>query len=136
MLQGTVQFWSDRGFGFLRSDDGASVFLHVRDLLSAPCHVPVGARVGSIGVDLLTGRAKARHAAILQSPDNTAIRGSVRWWDAQRGFGWIDGDDGIEVFAHISAFQDRSKAVALGSRVQFDIGVDRNGRLRAERVGH
>ncbi|MFU0799892.1 MAG: cold-shock protein [Xylanivirga thermophila] len=48
--------------------------------------------------------------------------GTVKWFNAQKGFGFIESDEGGDVFVHFSAIQmDGYKSLEEGQRVQFDI---------------
>jgi CspA family cold shock protein len=54
------------------------------------------------------------------------LRGTVRWWKDEKGYGRITGDDGYLYFCHFSALQtDGYKSLRQGQRVEFD---------RAERI--
>lgn len=59
--------------------------------------------------------------------------GTVKWFNATKGFGFIQPDDGSkDVFVHISSVE-RSGLGQLqeGQRVQFDLERDRQGRVSA-----
>ena len=46
----------------------------------------------------------------------------MKWFDAGKGFGFIEREDGDDVFAHFSEIQsDGFKTLEEGQRVQFDI---------------
>ncbi len=64
--------------------------------------------------------------------------GTVKWFNADKGFGFIADDNGGEdVFVHFSAIQiDGYKTLAEGQKVTFDTEQDpRNaGRTRAVNV--
>ena len=58
--------------------------------------------------------------------------GKVARWVASRGFGFIVGDNGgPDVFCHLSALPHGLDRLAVGTRVNFDIVKDREGRPRA-----
>jgi CspA family cold shock protein len=62
--------------------------------------------------------------------------GTVKWFNAQKGFGFIAPDEGgADVFVHISAVE-RSGIGNLkeGQRVSYDLERDRKGRLSASNL--
>ncbi|HIE0056039.1 TPA: cold-shock protein [Enterococcus faecalis] len=47
--------------------------------------------------------------------------GTVKWFNEDKGFGFITGEDGNDVFAHFSAIQsDGFKTLDEGQAVTFD----------------
>lgn len=49
-------------------------------------------------------------------------KGTVKWFNDQKGYGFIAQDSGPDVFVHFSAIQDEGfKSVAEGQQVEFDV---------------
>ena len=62
------------------------------------------------------------------------MTGKVKWFNAEKGFGFIEGEDGKDVFVHFSAIQDEGfKSLSEGQNVTFDI-VDGNRGPQAANV--
>ncbi|KDR95833.1 cold shock protein (beta-ribbon, CspA family) [Peptoclostridium litorale DSM 5388] len=60
--------------------------------------------------------------------------GTVKWFNAEKGFGFITGEDGVDVFAHFSQIQkDGFKTLEEGERVSFDVAQGAKG-LQAENI--
>ncbi len=59
--------------------------------------------------------------------------GTVKWFNAQKGFGFIQPDDGSkDVFVHISAVERAGMAgLNEGQRVSFELELDRRGKQAA-----
>ena len=48
--------------------------------------------------------------------------GTVKWFNASKGFGFIEQDDGDDVFVHYSAIKtDGFKSLDEGARVQYEV---------------
>ncbi len=48
--------------------------------------------------------------------------GKVKWFDAKKGYGFIEREDGDDVFVHFSAIQDDGfKTLDEGEEVEFEI---------------
>ena len=53
--------------------------------------------------------------------------GKVKWYDAERGFGFIASEDGGEVFLHASALPADVQSPKPGTRVEFGVADGRRG---------
>jgi CspA family cold shock protein len=53
--------------------------------------------------------------------------GKVKWFDTEKGFGFLSRDDGGEVFVHQSALPEGLTALKPGSRVEFGVAEGRRG---------
>jgi CspA family cold shock protein len=53
--------------------------------------------------------------------------GKVKWYDAERGFGFIAADDGAEVFLHATALPDGVTNPRPGARVDFSVADGKRG---------
>ncbi len=50
------------------------------------------------------------------------MQGRVKWFNAEKGFGFIEREDGDDGFVHFSAIQqDGYKSLEEGQQVEFDI---------------
>ncbi|MEM5794942.1 MAG: cold shock domain-containing protein [Bacillota bacterium] len=48
--------------------------------------------------------------------------GKVKWFNAEKGYGFIEREDGGDVFVHFTAIQDQGfKTLTEGQTVEFDI---------------
>ncbi|HNV05399.1 MAG TPA: cold-shock protein, partial [Petrotogaceae bacterium] len=50
------------------------------------------------------------------------MKGTVKWFDAKKGYGFVTGDDGKDVFIHFSAIKmDGYKKLEENQKVEFDV---------------
>jgi len=62
------------------------------------------------------------------------VQGRVKWFDEKKGYGFIECDDGTDIFVHFSAIQGMGfKTLKEGQRVEFRIASGEKGQ-RAEEV--
>ncbi|MBA3289194.1 MAG: cold-shock protein [Acidimicrobiia bacterium] len=56
------------------------------------------------------------------------VQGTVKFFDSERGFGFISREQGDDLFVHVSNIQGEGfKTLADGQAVEFDIGQGRKG---------
>ncbi len=152
-VRATVKWYNpDKGFGFVELADGSGdAFLHVSvversghgsvlpgatlEIRSAPG--PKGPQVTEIiSVDASTAsqepprRARPERPAYPQADRPTAEEvGTVKWYNAAKGFGFVGPDHGgKDIFVHASALE-RSGVMGLaeGQRVSVDVADGQKG---------
>ena len=51
-----------------------------------------------------------------------AVQGKVKWFNNSKGFGFLEQENGKDVFVHFSAIQGEGyRSLAEGDKVEFDI---------------
>ncbi|HVH38324.1 MAG TPA: cold-shock protein [Sphingomicrobium sp.] len=147
--KGVVKFFNpQKGFGFIvRDDGGEDVFVHISAVEQAgltdladgqPLEFTLVDRGGRIsatnlridGEPLAVERAEA---APQRQLTGEKASGTVKFFNAMKGFGFIQRDDGQpDAFVHISAVE-RAGMPTLneGDRLEFELEVDRRGKYAA-----
>ena len=74
----------------------------------------------------------AAYAPLLQligaRDERTMATGTVKWFNAEKGYGFIEREDGDDVFVHYSAIQKNGyRTLEEGQRVEFDVGPGKKG---------
>ncbi len=50
------------------------------------------------------------------------MQGNVKWFNPEKGYGFIEKEDGNDVFVHYSAIQEEGfKTLEEGQQVEFDV---------------
>ena len=63
------------------------------------------------------------------------MTGKVKWFNAEKGYGFIEREDGGDVFVHFSAIQgDGFKTLEEGQAVEFDVVEGNRGEQAANVV--
>lgn len=61
------------------------------------------------------------------------MKGKVKWFNAEKGYGFINGEDGKDIFVHYSHIQQEGyKSLEEGQEVTFDT-VDSDKGLRSRK---
>ncbi len=159
MAQGVVKFFNaDKGFGFISpTDGGEDIFVHVTALHDSgldslnegdevayePTRDRRSGKTTATGLQLLIAAPASPRRA--RGPSGGGDRGGartslgtatgvVKWFNASKGFGFIQPDvGGADVFVHISAVE-RAGLVTLrdGQSIGFEVEQDqRSGKLTA-----
>ena len=56
------------------------------------------------------------------------VNGTVKFFNAEKGYGFISREDGDDVFVHFSQIEGEGyKTLQEGQRVEFEIGPGRKG---------
>jgi CspA family cold shock protein len=53
--------------------------------------------------------------------------GKVKWFDAEKGFGFLSQEDGPDVYVHADALPEGTTVLKAGTRVEFGIAQGRRG---------
>lgn len=62
-------------------------------------------------------------------------KGKVKWFDSQKGFGFIEMEEGKDIFVHHSEIQDTGyKSLDEGQAVEFEIRKSEKGDYAANVV--
>ncbi|HII72291.1 TPA: cold shock domain-containing protein [Candidatus Woesearchaeota archaeon] len=65
--------------------------------------------------------------------EGTKLSGTVKWFDGQKGYGFIQGEDGKDYFVHAS-FLPEGLRLNEGDAVVFVPTKDDNGRTQAKEI--
>ena len=72
--------------------------------------------------------ATGQHVLEQPGSSNDMATGVVKWFNAEKGYGFISREDGDDVFVHFSAIQgDGYRSLDEGQKVEFDVAPGRKG---------
>jgi CspA family cold shock protein len=67
-------------------------------------------------------------AGIGRADRSDMANGTVKWFNSEKGYGFISREGAADVFVHYSAIQmDGYRSLDEGQRVEFDVGPGRKG---------
>jgi CspA family cold shock protein len=80
----------------------------------------------NLGLERLHTNTAGIHASS-HYKDNVMSQGTVKWFNGQKGFGFIQPDDGgKDVFVHISAVERAGmQSLNEGQKIEFEVVADR-----------
>ena len=147
--QGKVKFFNtQKGFGFIQRDEGGEdVFVHISQVERAGLEglaegqelafnlVDRGGKISAADLQVVGDviKVEAKTTSPQRELTGEKATGTVKFFNAMKGFGFITRDDGKEdAFVHISAVERSGlPGINEGDRFEFDLEVDRRGKFSA-----
>jgi CspA family cold shock protein len=116
---GTVKWFNaSKGYGFIERLNGPDVFVHFSAILADGFRsLQEGQRV-EFSIEQGPKGLQAIDVVVLEEREI----GTVKWFNASKGYGFIERADGPDVFVHFSAIRgDGFRSLQEGQRVEFSI---------------
>lgn len=147
--KGVVKFFNaQKGFGFVqREDGGEDVFVHISAVERAGLEglaegqqlqfnlVDRGGKISAADLQVVGDviPVAAKPASPQRQLTGEKATGTVKFFNAMKGFGFITRDDGQpDAFVHISAVERSGmRELNEGDKLEFDLEVDRRGKYSA-----
>ena len=147
--KGKVKFFNtQKGFGFIQQETGGEdIFVHISAVERAGLEglaegqelefnlVDRGGKVSAQDLQVVGDviAVEERTEAPRRELTGDKASGTVKFFNAMKGFGFLTRDDGQpDAFVHISAVERSGlSAINEGERYQFDLEVDRRGKYSA-----
>ncbi len=132
-LEGTVKFFNQkRGFGFI-DVDGEDYFVHITDVEG---EILLGDEPVSFKPVQGHKGLQAIEVQRLDPPSMEEEAGHIKFYNDDRGFGFIGREGKADVFAHFTDFQgvEDAEAIETGVNVRFKVREGREGRDRAYEI--
>ncbi|MDP3551832.1 MAG: cold-shock protein [Novosphingobium sp.] len=147
--KGVVKFFNgQKGFGFIsREDGGEDVFVHISAVERAGLEglaegqtlefnlVDRGGKISAADLQVVGDviPVAAKPTAPQRELTGEKATGTVKFFNAMKGFGFITRDDGQpDAFVHISAVERSGlRELNEGDKLEFDLEVDRRGKHSA-----
>lgn len=63
----------------------------------------------------------------VENVTNKKMKGTVKWYDAVKGFGFIQSEDNKDLFVHRSGVKDNVFSLEAGQSVEFEIKENDKG---------
>ncbi len=82
---------------------------------------------GQVTIALLAHGVQRAITSFLSGKVSLVPSGKVKWYDVDKGFGFLTRDDGGEVFVHSTAVEPAGTALRPGQRVEFGVAEGRRG---------
>lgn len=71
----------------------------------------------------------------MRKKETVRLKGTVKWFDVRKGFGFVSDEDGLDYFVHFSEIQEEGfRKLQNGQKVSFEVGEDSRGRSVARNV--